>query len=544
MSRSYRKNQKEQLESRTIKKKRILSIKNLITKDKLSKALTEVYNYLDDYPNDSYGLIQKANILMILSYYDEAEEALDIIIENNLEGKFSALYKKGVIARTNRDKVKAEELFRKNIEESPYPEIYSRIALANIEYEKGNYNNAFKLLDGYYDRKINGEFKPNIFHSFSYDEMSDAEYLKLTKIRMLINLKMVDEAEELYNTVDKNKDNNFMREYNLVSAMLYRSKENFEEALSCIHKISAGTKTNIYSDAKEEEARIRLRMGYPIDAIEICEQLLCSENITKHVYALEIIGDAYKKLEDYEKARETYLKIDELCSGKELVGTYNIGKMEYKLKNYDRALEYLNKVEFSKQQQQQTLEFYKMLILLKKGKYAKAYNKCSKIDRSYFIGDIKNEAYFAKIFLRKKMNLVEYANPYVDSYVKRQIIDYNKEEALEVIDRLHQRGEETSAFNKDINLEELMEEIPMLIKQGNASLRKNLFIELYQIEYPNIGYTNNGVTNYFNVSILPTGEILSMYPCDKTITYQGNTETKKVMQKSNRIEEFNRKYSG
>lgn len=545
MGNKYRMTKKQQKETGIAKKKRISSIKTLITKNKLSKALNEVYNYLEDYPNDSYGLIQEANILMMLTYYDEAEEVLDIIIENNLEGKFSALYKKGIIARINDDKVKAEELFRKNIEESPYPEIYTRIGLANIEYEKGNYENAFKLLDGYYDREIDGETKPNIFAIFKDNEVKDAEYLKLTKIRILINLRRVEEAEELYNMVNLNNDINFMREYNLVSAILNRNKGNYEEALSYLDKISAGPEINIYWDTIEERARAKLGMGYPIDAIEISKQLLNSKNKSNHLYALEIIGEAYIRLEDYEKARETYLKTDDLYSdGEGLIGAYRIGKMEYKLKNYNKALEYFNMIDFFKQQQQQqTLEFYRMLALLKTKKYSMAYRKVLKIDRSYLIGEMKDDAYFAKIFLRKMLNLPIDINPDIDSYTKRQIVDYSKEETIKRIDRVHTKNGKTSEFNKEINFGDLIDEIPMLIKQDSTIILKNTFRELYQIEYPNIGYTNNGVTNSLNVSILPTGEVITMYPSDKRIVYQDNVEAKKVMKKSSRIEQFNRRYS-
>lgn len=545
MGNKYRMTKKQQKETGIAKKKRISSIKTLITKNKLSKALNEVYNYLEDYPNDSYGLIQEANILMMLTYYDEAEEVLDIIIENNLEGKFSALYKKGIIARINDDKVKAEELFRKNIEESPYPEIYTRIGLANIEYEKGNYENAFKLLDGYYDREIDGETKPNIFAIFKDNEVKDAEYLKLTKIRILINLRRVEEAEELYNMVNLNNDINFMREYNLVSAILNRNKGNYEEALSYLDKISAGPEINIYWDTIEERARAKLGMGYPIDAIEISKQLLNSKNKSNHLYALEIIGEAYIRLEDYEKARETYLKTDDLYSdGEGLIGAYRIGKMEYKLKNYNKALEYFNMIDFFKQQQQQqTLEFYRMLALLKTKKYSMAYRKVLKIDRSYLIGEMKDDAYFAKIFLRKMLNLPIDINPDIDSYTKRQIVDYSKEETIKRIDRIHTKNGKTSEFNKEINFGDLIDEIPMLIKQDSTIILKNTFRELYQIEYPNIGYTNNGVTNSLNVSILPTGEVITMYPSDKRIVYQDNVEAKKVMKKSSRIEQFNRRYS-
>lgn len=63
------------------RKKRINSIKVLVTRNNLSKALTEVNKYLSEYPNDSFGLFQHANILFLLGELEEAKIEFQYIID-------------------------------------------------------------------------------------------------------------------------------------------------------------------------------------------------------------------------------------------------------------------------------------------------------------------------------------------------------------------------------------------------------------------------------------------------------------------------------
>ena len=53
---------REQRNEEYLKRKKISSIKNLIHKSQYSKALSELEEYLEKYPNDSYGLFQRATI--------------------------------------------------------------------------------------------------------------------------------------------------------------------------------------------------------------------------------------------------------------------------------------------------------------------------------------------------------------------------------------------------------------------------------------------------------------------------------------------------
>lgn len=525
------------------KRNRIFSIKELVTKNKVSKALSEVDRYLEDYPNDSYGLVQKANILMILNCYDDAEEIYDFVIENGLEGIFSAMYKKGVIRLIKSDKEMAETLFRRNIEESPYPEIYSRIALANIEFDKGNYDNVFNILDGYYDKEIDGEDFPSIFDRFKYDEIKDIEYMKLSKIAKLLSLDRKKEAGRLWETINiEDKDNNFLREYYLVTAKLNRTNGDYDKALDNIRKISGGLRDRIYWDAKEEEARIKLKSGDLLDAIEICEQIVNNGNSPNLNYALEIMGTSYEKLREYEKARKTWLRMDEMCNNEELLGSFNIGLMEYRLGNYNEALETLRNLRFRKDKIQQQLKFYRALALLKTKNYKEAYQKLVQVDKSSFSNKLKSEYFFAKIYLKKVLNKYLDKTTLCNSYTKRQIISYNKEDTLKEIDKVHTKDGKTAVFNMKINLRELIEEVPILLKQDSTVIIQNIFMEIYQIEYPNIGFTHNGDTNTFNVVMLPNREIITMYPCDSISDSKGTKGSNKEYRKS-AIDRFNSRYS-
>ena len=78
MKRSMNHNQRSKRQENFLKKKneefsiknKLVSIKKLISENKLSTALNEVEELLQEYPDDSIGLFQYANILYILGNLD------------------------------------------------------------------------------------------------------------------------------------------------------------------------------------------------------------------------------------------------------------------------------------------------------------------------------------------------------------------------------------------------------------------------------------------------------------------------------------------
>lgn len=76
----------DKLNNSVVKKKnRLINIKILIKKNMISKALVELEDYLYDYPNDSYGLLQYATALITLNKYTDSKKILNDLVDNDTE---------------------------------------------------------------------------------------------------------------------------------------------------------------------------------------------------------------------------------------------------------------------------------------------------------------------------------------------------------------------------------------------------------------------------------------------------------------------------
>ena len=121
------------------------------------------------------------------------------------------------------------------------------------------------------------------------------------------------------------------------------------------------------------------------------------------------------------------------------------------------------------------------------------------------------------------------------TYTERQLYNYSKKEALMHIDREHDK-KEVALFNKDINLEDLFEEIPELLKDARL-LNDDLFLK-YEITYENIGIVNGKRVDTFLVVVTPEKQnIITMYPHNS----RREKEDSKVKRKS-AIDKFYERY--
>ena len=138
-------------------------------------------------------------------------------------------------------------------------------------------------------------------------------------------------------------------------------------------------------------------------------------------------------------------------------------------------------------------------------------------------------------------------------YIKRQILDYNEEEALNKIStRENKIVENDSYFNNNVNLKYLFDIAKESIKEGKKVNTEEM-LEIYYFGVSNIGYINNNTCNFIKVVVIPnTNNIISMYPTtqvDYNYISNINIDYDKLFEKNNkvktisRIDKFNKKYN-
>lgn len=546
-----RKDRVYQKEKLIKKKKMISSIKQLMTQGKYQKAYREINYYLEQYPNDSYGLFQKASILMEFGkdYYDEAEDIFTDIIESNLKSKYSSYYKLGMMALEKSNLLKAEEYFRKNIEESPYSEMYSRVELSHIEKGKGNYEGAYKILVGSYDRKIDSQEPINKYPAsfLECDQQRSNIYYYLAKL--MIDMRRFDDALEYMKKIDlEYPRRDFKRSCALLYAEIYAPKKKYEESISCINQALVGEKTGIYFKASVYLAKLKCELGEIEESMLLCKKIIdttdyeSSSQETVDFYktsAKMILANNYQNLGEFDQAKKIYEEIQQSSSEKEKYNYY-LGVNEFERKNYHEAYDYFKKAKFKNKVSQNKNVIYQVFTLIKLGEFKLAYQMTQGVKIEYLSSSIQDEFKFALFYLKQKLGI---SNQNMSSYLINQIINYQEGNMIDHIARVHEKDGSVSQFHEDIDLHLLANQIPELVKRCDSKMIHNKFLEGYEIPFSSLGVDNGADTTHLRAVCLPNVEgIITMFPiklCEKEpLEVQVTVQKKKVSQ----VDKFYQKY--
>lgn len=160
-----------------------------------------------------------------------------------------------------------------------------------------------------------------------------------------------------------------------------------------------------------------------------------------------------------------------------------------------------------------TYLYTKLKLLMDQEKYKEAYTLClrdfNKVDMHL------SEIIF---FLQTKLGMIEMVNRDQNSYLRRQMIDYQEIDFLYHIKK-HQAdynrnlsNRNTSIFESNIDILLLVNEIKKYIP-SNKGIYKGFCEDVYYFKYDENGRFNNRLTDYFMVvSLKNTNELISMYP--------------------------------
>ena len=94
------------------RKKELDAIKNLVKKNKLSKAISEVNKFIYEYPDDYYGKFVAASIYDKLGDTKKAEELYIEVTKGNAKNCYSAYVELGKINESNCNLEKAEYYYQ------------------------------------------------------------------------------------------------------------------------------------------------------------------------------------------------------------------------------------------------------------------------------------------------------------------------------------------------------------------------------------------------------------------------------------------------
>ena len=140
---------------------------------------------------------------------------------------------------------------------------------------------------------------------------------------------------------------------------------------------------------------------------------------------------------------------------------------------------------------------------------------------------------------RTHINIKENKKVLYDIYSVAQQVDYSIDRLIERINKEHIHHNFVAKFNDDINLEELVMQIPEML--DNARLVSNRYYEKYRLTYEGIGTVNGEQVNTIHVVTIPNSKkIITMFPVNDEVKHY-KQEKAKVKQKS-QIDKFYQKY--
>ena len=152
-------------------------------------------------------------------------------------------------------------------------------------------------------------------------------------------------------------------------------------------------------------------------------------------------------------------------------------------------------------------------------------------------------------YCRKKLGIL--SNKEISgkqSYIHRQIVDYNEEEFINHVYDYHGSDKEdvSVTFNYDFPIERIVEEVKKYIPSEKA-LHTGFYDDKYIFKYDYCGRIDNKGQDYFSVFCFPgTKELITMFPSkegeylphvDLNYLYEDNKEVK------SQIDKFREKYS-
>ena len=489
-------------------------IRNLIEEQSYKRALYEVVNYVNTYPDDTLGHYLYGKLLLRKNELQEARRQFQLVAEYQDENEVKSLMNLATIARCEGDPEEAIKYYIKVIEDSDYTDVYAINVLAHLyRYEKKS-DEAIALLE-------KCELHPELIK----------EYAK--------NLSIVGRITDAYQVLEQFTPESRIeeRDMSLNKGRIAFANDEYEKAMFYYEDAKDGEeKDSIYYKAIYEEIKLSIAYDKYQEAIAMCEDLLSINNhFNGEIYLL--YGISKQQAKKYQEAYESYLKATELATDKDIraQGYYYAGSLDFARGKLSFAETHFKR-SITNARDISELTYTKLIgVLLRQEKYSEVLKYISRLKKAIPHKWSDSPVEYVEMIVNKRLGK---KLPQRDtcSYTERQIIKYKEKEAIAHIESHHKGESKTRGnFSKDINIEVLYYDIRSRLHEND--LVNEDAMDIYEIAYRNAGYDleDNLVHTIRVVAFPSTRNILTMYPgCRATVPKKGEfkKETPKVMKKS------------
>lgn len=481
------------------RKRQVDSIKYFIDKGNYSKATSEIIHYLDKNPSDMYGQFLHGRLLVLMNDYENAKQVFSTVASSESKNRYTALVELGNIAKLEGKIDKAREYYKRAIEKSPNTEFDAIFALSDLERQQRNYDEALKVL--------------NLLDNYNVSA-------KIEKVKILIEQGKRSIAETmLFATTPINRYQE--RQIALEKGKLSRLKGEWTKAkFYYLEAKEALEKDEVYYQTLYEEAKLAMYLGNYDEVVDNCEELYT----TKRSFNKEInlmLAQAKQIQGKYKSALENYhLAIDSTNDNIHYESCYHLGLMEFMMGNLEEAKNHL-KISLGGNKISKSEVYQKLIgILLKEKKYKDARVYLDKLKEVYSEATSYPYTLDAIELLIDKNTGKQLPRRDKAVYINKQVIKYNKMQAIHHIKTRHQTTNTTSSgFSKTINIDTLYEIIRHQMTTENM-INEDIF-DIYEIDYPRAGYDRETMelVDRIRVIVIPgTKDIITMYPCHSSKT--------------------------
>lgn len=501
------------------KKSIIENIRALLKKEKIKMAKNCIDNYIKEYGEDGYIYHELGKYYNCINEQEEAIKCYTKVIDNCCKNMYYSLYELAKIEKSKLQYSQAINHLNIIMDSNHSEKCHAKLELAKIYFIINNWEKSKQLLIELIDNN-----EPN--ELYALDALIEYSYVykdKKTVLKYFEKLKdrLDDDQKEFYNAIIK-----------IMMGNILEGKKQLEE----IETSNINLKTKIIYQL----ALINYELENYNQTINHMLELI---RIDVKSVNYNFIVSTYTKLKDYDNVKKYLIELKEKenCSIEEI--DFLNGNVCYMKEEYDKALEYFSKIKPGITSHYRDSLYKQICIYLKLNEYEtvlKLYTELKKYDYN------KKYEYLYKtnsieLLCNKRLGLD--CNIETQTYADKQIVNYDLKKALEHI-TFHQEENENktlhSVFNNSININDLF--VYSLLNLKEENYYSNNVMDIYIMEYPNVGTVNGESVNYIKVITLPnTKQIITLFPFNKSIIENKN-EKSKVKQMS-RIDKFNKKYN-
>lgn len=512
----------EKTNLRKNKKNRILSIRKLLDESKYQLAKSNIDKYIEEYGYDCYIIHEYGKYYSGQLLFEPAKSYFSINIENKSDNIYYSLYELAKIEKSTCNYNKAINYLLEIINSKHPDKSHAILELAKIYNSLENYEVAELQIK-------------EILNNSTNNTVKEGAYQLLIQIK--INNKEFKEAEELLEKF-KGKITNLKNTFLL--GQLENKKGNKLKAYQIFNNILKNN-NECKLKAAYELAILEMETNHLDRALELLNLILERRNV-QYNESLESKINCLIQMGNFISASECNNELLDNTKNMNMFNFYN-AKIEISKKNYDEALSLLETISKDNLRIYKQMLYKKICILIKKERYKEAYDTFIILKEYDCNKNYENKYNSLEKYLKDKLNQSCDIEP--ESYVEKLLFNYDYNQ---VINHIQKHKEENNnklnhtIFNSNIDIESLYNYVLDNLNDDNFVI--NSFIDVYILEYPNVGSDNNKILNYLKVITLPNSKkIITMYPYDKYVNESYIKPKNEKTKTLSRIDKFNKKYN-